>query len=148
MDSLPEIERAASLFEQGFSCSQSVFSAYADRFGLDAEMALRVSGAFGGGMGRMGATCGAVTGALMVIGLKYAKTRPEDDESKERTYALVQQFAERFRQRNGSTVCRDLLGYDLSTPEGRQQVEELGISQTLCPRLVRSAVEILEEILG
>lgn len=148
MDSLPEIERAASLFEQGFSCSQSVFSAYAERFGLDGELALRVSGAFGGGMGRLGATCGAVTGALMVIGLKYAKIKPEDDESKERTYALVQQFAERFRQRNGSTVCRELLGYDLSTPEGRQQVEEQGISQTLCPGLVRSAVEILHDILG
>lgn len=148
MDSLPEIERAASLFEQGFSCSQSVFSAYAEQFGLDGELALRVSGAFGSGMGRLGATCGAVTGAFMVIGLKYAKTKPEDDESKERTYALVQQFAERFRERNGSTVCRELLGYDLSTPEGRQQVEEQGISQTLCPGLVRSAVEILHDILG
>lgn len=148
MDSLPEIERAASLFEQGFSCSQSVFSAYAEQFGLDGELALRVSGAFGSGMGRLGATCGAVTGAFMVIGLKYAKTKPEDDESKERTYALVQQFAERFRERNGSTVCRELLGYDLSTPEGRQQVEEQGISQILCPGLVRSAVEILHDILG
>lgn len=148
METAPEIERAASLFEQGFSCSQAVFSAYADQFGLDAEIALRVSGAFGGGMGRMGATCGAVTGALMVIGLKYAKTKPEDDDSKERTYALVQQFADLFQQRNGSTLCKELLGYDLSTPEGRQQVEEKGISKTLCPHLVRSAVEILELILG
>jgi C_GCAxxG_C_C family probable redox protein len=141
------IERAADCFEEGFSCSQAVLCAYASRFGLDRELALRVSGAFGGGMARMGTTCGAVTGALMVIGLKYGKIEPEDDEAKEHTYALVQEFVARFRQRNGSILCKELLGYDISTPEGREQIEETGVSATRCPMLVRDAAEIIEQIL-
>jgi C_GCAxxG_C_C family probable redox protein len=141
------VARAADCFEEGFSCSQAVLCAYASQFGLDRELALRLSGAFGGGMARMGATCGAVTGAMMVIGLKYGKIKPGDDEAKENTYALVQEFVDRFRQRNGSILCRELLGYDISTPGGREQIEETGVSATRCPALVRDAAEIVEQIL-
>jgi C_GCAxxG_C_C family probable redox protein len=147
MNSQYAAARAVACFQEGFSCSQAVLCAYAPRFGLDRELALRVSGAFGSGMGRTGATCGAVTGALMVIGLKYGKINPEDDEAKEKTYALVQEFVDRFRQRNRSTLCKELLGYDLSTPAGREQARETGISAALCPGFVRDAAEIIEQIL-
>ncbi len=99
-------------------------------------------------MGRMGETCGAVTGAFMVIGLKHGKTREDDDEARERTYALVQEFAERFRARNKSIICRELLGHDLGTPEGMQAVTEKKLFQTFCPGLIRHASEMLDEMLG
>ncbi len=110
-------------------------------------MALRVAGAFGAGMGRMGETCGAVTGAFMVIGLKHGKTRAGDDDAREKTYALVQEFVERFRERNRTLICRELLGYDLGTPEGREAVAEQNLFLTVCPKFVRDAVEILEALL-
>ena len=142
-----DVERAVSVFKEGFSCSQAVLSTYGTHFGLDREIALRVSGAFGGGMGRMGETCGAVTGAFMVIGLKYGKTIVGDEESKEKAYRLVNEFVEKFKSRNGSIVCRELLGCDLSTPEGRRLVKEKKLVTTLCPKFVQDAAEIIEQIL-
>ena len=115
--------------------------------GIDRERALRVAGAFGGGMGRMGATCGAVTGAFMAIGLKCGKVRAEDDAAREKTYELVREFVTRFQSRHGSMSCKELLGYDLSNPQEREKAKEKGLFDTLCPQLVRDAVEILEEIL-
>jgi C_GCAxxG_C_C family probable redox protein len=144
---MSKVEDAAACFEAGFSCSQAVLSAYAPQFGLDRESALKVSGAFGAGMGRMGETCGAVTGAFMVIGLKHGKTRAEDDEAKERAYRLVQEFADQFRARHGSIVCRELLGCDLSIPEQRALAQEKKLTATLCPRFVHDAAEIVEQIL-
>ncbi len=141
------VERVLSCFEEGFSCSQAMLSTYGPELGLDRETALRVATAFGGGMGRMGATCGAVTGAFMVIGLKYGRTRVEDEETKEKAYSLVREFADRFESRNGSIVCTELLGYDIGTPEERELAREQGLFATLCPRLVRDAAEIIERIL-
>lgn len=124
-----------------------MLSTYSERFGLDRETAFRVAGAFGGGMSRMGETCGAVTGAFMVIGLKHGKTRAGDDDAREKTYELANEFSARFRRRNQSIQCRDLLGCDLSTEEGRDAVTEQNLFMTLCPRFVRDAGEILEEML-
>jgi C_GCAxxG_C_C family probable redox protein len=140
-------EKAVSCFEN-FNCAQSVIATCGPEFGLDRETALRVAGGFGGGMGRLGEVCGAVTGAFMVIGLKHGKIRPEDDEdkTKKKAYALVYEFADRFRARHGPILCRELLGCDISTPEGRAQAKEKGLFNDLCPRLVRSAVEILEQM--
>jgi len=90
---------------------------YSGQSGLDRETTLRVAGAFGAGMARTGETCGAVTGSLMVIGLNHAKTRKDDDDSRERAYALAQEFMDIFRERNGSLLCRDILGVDVSTPK-------------------------------
>ncbi len=96
----------------------------------------------------MGETCGAVTGALMVIGLKYGQTISEDKAAKEKSYELVRQFAERFKVRNrGCLTCRDLLGADISTPEGMQKLREKQAFTTLCPKFVRDAAEIVEELL-
>jgi C_GCAxxG_C_C family probable redox protein len=107
------VEQAIACFQEGFSCSQAVLSTFAPQLGMDRDLALKVSGAFGAGMGRMGETCGAVTGAFMVIGLLHGRTKVEDQETKEKAYALVAELAEQFRQRNGSLACRDLIGCDL-----------------------------------
>jgi C_GCAxxG_C_C family probable redox protein len=144
---MDNVERALSRFEQGFSCSQSVLSAYGPQLGLDAELALRVSGAFGGGMARMGRTCGAVTGALMAIGLQRGSTKADDDEAKDACYDLAREFVDRFEARHGSITCQELLGYDISTPEGRALAKEQGLFATLCPKLVQDAAEIVGQIL-
>ena len=124
----------------------SVLSTCGGELRLDRETALRIAGGFGGGMGRLGEVCGAVTGAFMVVGLKHGKTKAEDQESREEAYSLVQEFAEAFKSRNGSIVCRELLGYDISTPEGRNLAREKGVFATLCPGLVHDAVEIIEQM--
>ena len=139
-------ERAVTCFKEGFSCSQAVLATYGTQFGLSREMALKVAGAFGAGMGRMSETCGAVTGAFMVIGLKYGKTRAEDEHTKERAYSLVREFVERFKARHGSIICRELLGCDLSTPQGMTRAKEEKLIDTRCPLFIEDAVEILEEL--
>src|SRR4030042_724869 len=113
---MSDVEKAVSCFNEGFMCSQAVLSAYAEQFGLNRETALKVSAAFGGGMGRMGETCGAVTGAFMVIGLKYSRTTVQDTQSHEKTNRLVKEFVGRFKAISGSIVCRGLVGRDLNTP--------------------------------
>ncbi len=144
---MSHIEIARAYFAQNFSCSQAVAAAFAADFGLDAPILLRVAAPFGGGVARSGDTCGAVTGALMVIGLPYGIIRP-DPPAKERTYERAQEFMARFRAYNGALHCRDLLGYDFSTPEGRTAIKERKLTHTICPRLVESAVQILEEMLA
>lgn len=135
------VEEAVSCLKEGFSCSQAVLSAYGTEFGLDREIALKVSGAFGGGMGRMGGTCGAVTGAFMVIGLKYGKTKAEDNQTREKACSLVREFVAEFESRNGSIICRELIGGDIGTPEGMRT------ARNVCPELVTDAAEIIERLL-
>jgi C_GCAxxG_C_C family probable redox protein len=138
------VERAVSLFEEGFSCSQAILSTFGPQLGLDRETALKVATAFGGGTGHMGETCGAVTGAFMVIGLKHGRIRAEDEETRDKAYELVAEFVDKFRSRNGSIVCRELLGCDINTPEGLALARE----KNVCPGFVRDAAEIIEEILA
>jgi C_GCAxxG_C_C family probable redox protein len=141
-------EQVVSCFEEGFCCSQAVLSAYAEEFGLPREAALKISRGFGGGMGRMAHTCGAVTGAFMVIGLKYGNADARDKQARENTYGLVREFARRFKERNGSVMCRDLLGCDISRPEGLNAAREKGLFTSVCPNMLRDATEILEEIIS
>ena len=142
-------ELAVTLFQEGFSCSQAVFSPYAEEMGLDKDTALKIAGTFGGGMGRTGQTCGAVTGALMALGLKYGSTNAADRETKEQAYARVQEFARRFATRNGDDLrCKVLLGCDISTPDGQQMAQDLGLYKSVCPKLVHDAAEIVAEMLA
>jgi C_GCAxxG_C_C family probable redox protein len=142
------VERALSTFDEGYSCSQSILSSFAPALGLDRDMALRVATAFGGGMGHRGDTCGAVTGAFMVIGLRHGRVKAEDREIRDRAYALVNRFVEEFEARHGSIVCRELLGFDLSTPEGEQLAEERWPDDMPCREVVRDAASILKELLA
>jgi C_GCAxxG_C_C family probable redox protein len=144
---MDRVEKAVAKFKEGFSCSQAVFSAYAELLGLNQEIALKISQPFGGGMAHMGETCGTVTGAFLVIGLKYGRVKAEDKEAKEKTYELVKEFVKRFKSLHNSLKCKDLLGWDIGTPEGWKEIEEKKLIEAFCPQLVRHAAEILEEIL-
>jgi C_GCAxxG_C_C family probable redox protein len=140
-------DSAVCLFRQGFSCSQAVAAAFAEDLGLDKEIALRLSQPFGGGIARRADWCGAVTGAFLVIGLKHGRFRAEDVAARDKTYALVEGLIARFTALHGGVKCRDLLGCDLGTPEGRKKADELKLHQTVCEGLVRDAAALLEELL-
>ncbi|UCF31723.1 MAG: C_GCAxxG_C_C family protein [bacterium] len=140
-------QRAVQCYRSEFNCAQSVLSVFADDFGLDPETALRMACGLGAGMGRMAETCGAVTAAFMVLGLKFGMTDPERQEDKEKTYELVRRFCDRFRERNPSLLCRDLLGCDISTPAGFEEAKEANLMEKVCERVVGDAVEIIEEMI-
>lgn len=144
---MSRIEEAVAFFKEGFVCSQAVLSAYSAQLGLDRDTALKIADGFGGGMARMGETCGAVTGAFMVIGLKHGRAAVEDAQAHETTYRLMNEFVRRFKLRNGSIVCRELLGCDISTTEGLRSARQQNLFTTVCPGYVRDAAEIIEEIL-
>jgi C_GCAxxG_C_C family probable redox protein len=138
-------KEAVVCHDKGYNCSQSVFSTYCEQLGLkDKELALKLSCGLGGGMGRLGETCGAVTGAYLLIGLKYGKVHQDDNNAKEVTYATVREFSKRFIERNGSTNCKELLGVDLLT--GDKSVASERVRQ-ICPKMIKDAAEIIEEML-
>ncbi|MEG1835567.1 MAG: C-GCAxxG-C-C family protein [Oscillospiraceae bacterium] len=103
-------DKAVSLFKEGFNCSQSVFAAFADKFNMDKETALKVSAGLGGGVGRMREVCGAITGASLVVGMFYGATDGDDKNAKALTYKKVQEIADDFKKNNPSIICRELLG--------------------------------------
>lgn len=110
------VEKAVELFKSGYNCSQSVVAAFADMYGFTEEQALKMSASFGGGIGRMRETCGAACGMFLLAGLETGSTYPKDREGKGANYALVQELAEQFKQRNGSINCAELLGLKKDTP--------------------------------
>jgi C_GCAxxG_C_C family probable redox protein len=139
--------RAVEVFKEGFSCSQAVLEAFSEAMGLDRNTALKIAQSFGGGMAHRGETCGAVTGALMVIGLQYGRTRADDAKAKEKTYATVHEFIKRFEARHDSIVCKEILGYDVSDDEEFKQALEEDVFAKTCPKLVQTAAEICEDLL-
>jgi len=142
-----KVEVAVRMFDQEFSCSQSVFGAFADPADMSRETALRVAAGFGGGLARTGETCGAITGAVMALGLRHCGVPAEDPLAKQHAYPPVQEFLARFKARHGSIVCRELLGCDLGTPEGLQSAREQDLFKSRCPAFVKTAAEILEDLL-
>ena len=141
-------EEAEALFLKGFSCSQAVLAAYSTKLGLSRDLALKIASPFRAGMGRLGRTCGAVTGAFMVLGLNFPDTDPGNAEARDRICSLVRAFEQEFCRKNGSSICSELVGCDMSDPEQRDQAAKKGIFRTLCPQLVRSAVDIVGESIG
>lgn len=144
---MSRVMETVACFNSGFNCSQSILSTYGTEFGIDRDIALKLATGFGGGMGRMAETCGAVTGALMVIGLKYGKCNPGDDDKREKTYELVKEFRRRFEDTNGTVVCRNLLNCDISTESGLIRARDTGLFKTVCPKMVSDSAEILEDML-
>ena len=136
---------AVDTFKGGINCTQAILSAWGSRHGLDRDTAMKLGGAFGSGM-NMGETCGAVTGALMVIGLRHAKVSGAGFLSRDRTEKETLDFIERFKARNGTVSCKELLGCDLGTAEGRAAAKRDKSFKTRCPNFVRDAAEILEEM--
>lgn len=143
------VEKAVENFREGYNCSQSVFLAFADLYGVDKETALRISSSFGGGIGRMRETCGAASGMFMLAGLQEGYTVPTDKEQKNRNYKLVQELAASFKEQNGSMKCADLLAGNLEkkiTYVSEDRTPEY-YKKRPCAELVRCAAQIWADFL-
>ena len=135
------VKCAEELFKKGYVCSQAVFAAFSELLGMKQEYALRIGNGFGGGVARKQEICGAVSGAIMLIGLKYGKTEADDNKSHEKTYSMIDYFCSKFIERNGAINCYKILGCDLST------AKEKGLFASVCHKCVKDAAEIIEEVL-
>ena len=141
------IEQAVAMFVEGYSCAQSLLAVYGPGLGMDREAALRLAAPLGGGLSRTDGPCGAAAGAILVLGLKHGHTHPDDDSGAEFIRGLTQEFLRRYDERKGSTMCTDILGANLSLPGGTERVEAEGLSSKSCPDAVRTAAQLLEELL-
>jgi C_GCAxxG_C_C family probable redox protein len=141
-------DQAIHYFKNQFNCSQSVFTAFAPDFGISPDESLKIACAFGGGMGRQQLTCGAVTGALMALGLKYGKGLHDDENRKKKTYDKCVEFMNEFIKENGSVNCRELLdGLDMKNPDDHKVITEQAMFETRCRKYVADAVEIAEKLM-
>jgi len=138
--------RAVEIFNQGYNCAQSVVIAHADMLGLHKDEAAALAAGFGAGMGKVQTVCGAVSGAVIVIGKSVYRDR-ERDHTKELIYDKVNEFIVKFRERFDSLECMDLTGIDISTEEGMEKAEREGIFRDRCENYVSESCRILEEIL-
>lgn len=136
----------AEQFQSGINCAQVVLSQWAEELGYDREEGLRMAAAFGGGMS-LGDTCGAVIGALIAIGLKYGNSELNDRKTKETLQGKVSQFQKKFSERCGSTICRELVGFDFSKPGELEKARASGKLMEYCPVLVMEALTLLDEIM-
>ena len=142
-------EIARQLFLAGYNCSQAVFCAFCDETGLSVEDAAKLSSSFGGGMGRLREVCGTVSGALLALGMLRGYSDPQDPAAKAAHYRLVQEYARRFRERNGSIVCRELLkDLPVSTGGAPEPRTPAFYVRRPCLRLVGEAAAILDEMLN
>lgn len=139
-------ERALRYYADRFHCSQAVLAAYADEFGLTEEQALKLGACLGSGM-RKGHMCGACTGALMVLGLRYGQADKYDLESRNKANQATDRFLDRFAAENGSYICNDLLGCDISTEEGIMYATKNKLFTDFCPGMVASAMRILADMM-
>jgi len=144
---MTKADTALASFNKGITCSSSVFAAFAGELGLDDKTAKKIGCGFGAGISRTGNICGAVSGAIMVIGLMYGKAEPGDTAATDRTRRLTRQFIDEFTARNGSVNCTDLLGYNLKNDDEYEKARGKNLFVTTCPELVVDAVRILEKIL-
>lgn len=143
---MTHIEKSQELFAKKFHCSQAVLAAFAEELGLSEKQALKLGACFGGGMCK-GEVCGACTGALMALGLKFGQCEVGDLNSKTNTNNITIKFLETFKKENGSYMCRELLGCDLATPDGKLYAREHNLFTEFCPKMVISATEIVEKLL-
>ena len=138
-------EKATRLFAGGYNCAQAVLGAFCEEAGLEPNTALKLASGFGGGV-RCGEICGAVSGAIMAIGLKCGFYIEQDFEQKVYCNKKSYEFMEKFKEANGSVLCRDLLGIDIRCPEDHTTETAKEAHKTICPKLVASAVQILESM--
>lgn len=142
-------ECVVRLFKEGYNCSQAVIGAFCEELGMDLNVALKLSSSFGGGMGRLREVCGAVSSMFMIAGLKYGYTDPKDRQAKQKHYELIQMLSQRFKEKNDSIICRELLGLNIKhdRPEPEERTREY-YKKRPCSELVRLAAEIMEEVLA
>jgi C_GCAxxG_C_C family probable redox protein len=140
------VERAVDLFANGLNCSQAMLTVFGEPYGLDAKMAEKLGRPLGGGMGRLALTCGAITGAVLILGL--AKGHQEEAEARKVSYSSVRELFRRFEVLHGTTACKSLLGADMSTAEGLKKIQDQQLVSKVCPVFVKDAANILESLLA
>lgn len=140
------LKEALDMFSRGFNCTQSVFIPCALRFGLDEEIALRLSCCFGGGLSHSDSLCGVVAGSLMVIGLERGMGRDMNKEQKHIAYRTAREFVKKFADKNGSINCTSLLGLNLSNESELEQARSRDLFHLVCPKYIESALNILKEL--
>lgn len=138
-----KVKNAIELFSSGYGCAQSVFSSFCNRYGLESKTALKVACGFAGGL-RSGEVCGAVSGAIMVIGLRYGQCELEDKTAKEKCYELTLEFMKRYEKEENTTLCREILGFDIRDSVARKKFP--GKIKEVCPKAIEHAVLILEDM--
>jgi C_GCAxxG_C_C family probable redox protein len=138
-------EKAASLFQEGYNCAQSVLLTMFEHWNGKDEVIPRIATGFGGGIGRCGSVCGALAGGVMALGIKYGTNEPSL-EKRLKAYELVQKFYKQFEKQHRSVLCRELIGYDLSVPEELEEARRARIFEEKCANFVRKAVETLIEL--
>ncbi len=146
---MTEKQKAKELFLEGYNCAQAVFVAFCHRFNMDEETAKKVSAGLGGGVGRMREVCGAVSGAAMALGSVVAATDGSDAESKQKNYELIREFADRFKKRNTTIICRELLELKInmeSTAKPEDRTHEY-YKKRPCLKMVEDAAEIVAELI-
>jgi C_GCAxxG_C_C family probable redox protein len=143
-----KVDLAFHRLKNGHSCSQSVFSVFAEDLGLDNDISLKVSSAFGGGISGMGKTCGAVIGALMALGLKYGSADTSQAHEEKEIYKYTEAFLSRIKSETGTVACRDILGVDLGMPDGHKAAEEKGLFEKKCPPFIDLVVRLADDIIS
>lgn len=141
-------EKAILYFNNSFNCAQSVFTSFGPELGLSEDECMKISTAFGAGMGKQQHVCGAVSGALMVLGLKFGKALNDSETKKENTYNKAREFLQNFESRNGSIQCKQLLqGLDMNNDKDLKKINKLGLFENKCESYIKIAVEILNELI-
>ena len=144
---MDHVTLAGDLFLEGFNCAQAVAVAFADVTGMDKKLAARLAAPFGGGFGRMREVCGAVSGMYMVLGQLYGYDNSDADEKKKELYHQVQQLAEKFREENGSIICREILKNPPSDPNPSPRTAEY-YAKRPCARMVMTAARLMDEFIA
>lgn len=142
---MDNIEKAIDLLNNGCNCCQATLLSLCNDLGLESETALKISCGFGGGM-TQGEVCGTVSGAIILLGIKNGNGSIDDQESKDKTKELVKEFCSRFKQKNGSIICKELLGCDTSTESGKKYAEDNNLKKEICEGLLRNAIELVTSI--
>jgi C_GCAxxG_C_C family probable redox protein len=141
-------DQAIISFKSGLNCAQAVLAAYSDDLSFDNSLSLNISCGFGGGMGRLQETCGAVTGSFMVLGIYNGKKYTDNTDKKEVTYSMIQVFSKRFKSIHGAIDCKSLLKCDLKTEQGRLFAKENNSFETICEKCISDSIMIIEELIG
>jgi C_GCAxxG_C_C family probable redox protein len=140
-------DTATTRFLSGYNCAQAVLNAFREKAGLDEDLALKIATGLGAGMGRKQEVCGAVTGGILVLGLRHGRGSTDNHSATEQTYLRTRELMDRFAEKHGSCLCRELLqGYDLTTEEGRRRAKADDLLNTVCRPCVQTIVEILEQM--
>lgn len=139
-------DKAVMMVKNGFQCSQATFAVLSEDLGIELKQILRLATGFGGGISRLGDICGAISGAIMAIGLKHGYDETPNNDAKEKVFLLTKELIEKIKAKHGCYNCRDLTGYEWTGPESSKLFHELKIPENVCHNVIRDTIEIVEKI--